>query len=309
MSASAPEQRDRSNIERLRAATPRSWLFVPAMRAEEYLPKAIRAGADAVIVDLEDATAPNDKGAACARVRKLDLGGREWPAIFVRVNASPHERLEADVGAAVASRAVGIVIPKIDEPADLDRATGALEAAEKAAGTDALAIAPMVETARAVLNAPTYAQHPRVVALAFGGGDLAADVGMTRTREGTELVTARGLVILAAAAAGVGAVDTPWLDIKDAAGAGREAAAGLALGFAGKLCIHPSHVAPVNEAFSPSAEEVARARALLEAFDAAVAKGSGVAVFEGRMIDRPDALAAKRVLARAELAARGSSHA
>lgn len=283
----------------LRRAPPRTWLFVPALRAPEWIPKATASGADAVVVDLEDATAPGEKGRAREIVRGLRLGRRERPAIVVRVNASPPE-LEADVVAAVASGADGVVLPKVDGPWQIHRASTLLGEAERTERTGRrLAVCPMVETARAVLRALDIADaDDRVASLMFGGGDLSALVGWARTRGGGELAAARSLVVLAASAAGVGAVDTPWLDLADVDGAREEARAVCAMGFTGKFAIHPSHVPAIHEAFAPSAAEVEDARGLLEAFERGLASGSGVTTYKGRMIDRPDALQAERVLAR-----------
>ncbi|MGH2377610.1 MAG: CoA ester lyase, partial [Candidatus Limnocylindria bacterium] len=111
-------------------------------------------------------------------------------------------------------------------------------------------------------------------------------------------------VVVAAAAAGVAAIDTPWLDLGDADGAGREADRARRLGFSGKLAIHPKHVGPINAAFTPGEDEVKRARGIVAALNAAIANGSGVATYEGRMVDRPLALSARRVLARAEQSGR-----
>lgn len=286
------------SVERLRATPPRSWLFVPALRAVEWIPKATAAGADAVIVDLEDATAPAEKDRAREVVRGLDLAAAP-PWIFVRVNAEPRDRLESDLAAAAASRCAGFVIPKASQPDEV----------RHAARTFALACEPgrefgvlvMVETAHGVLRALDLAEaDAHVVGLGFGGEDLAASLGVTRTRQPGEHATSRTLMALAAAAAGVAAIDTPWLDIKDGKGAERESIEARQLGFAGKLCIHPSHVPVVNAAFSPSEDEVNGARSIIEAFDEAIADGRGVATLNGRMIDMPVVVAARRVLARAE---------
>lgn len=277
-----------SAAQALREVPPRSWLFVPALRAPEWLPKALATGADAVIVDLEDATAPDEKERARAVVRALTLAGHRAP-VFVRVNSGPDERRTADVAAAIAARAAGIVLPKGEHPDDVRRIPAGIEA-----------ILVQVETARGVLRAIDLADaDPRVVGLGFGGEDLSADLGVVRTRAPGEFATARSLVGLAAAAAGVGAVDTPWLDLGDAAGAGREAAAARALGFSGAFVIHPSLVAAVNDAFLPSAAEVERARRIVAAFDSAVGAGSGVTTLDGRMIDRPVVVSARRIIARA----------
>ncbi len=290
------------SIEELKRTPPRTWLFVPALRAPEWIPKATASGADAIIVDLEDATAPDEKERARAVVQRLAIAPRERPAIVVRVNSSPPE-LELDIAAAVAAGADGVILPKVQGLWQVRRCSRSLEEAETANKTArALAILPMIETARAVWRALDIADADRrVVSLMFGGGDLSAVVGWTRTREGGELVVARTLVVMAASAAGIGAVDTPWLDIKDVAGLRAEARAVRDMGFTGKFAIHPSHVVPIHEAFAPSEEEVSDARGLIEAFERGVAAGTGVTTYKGRMIDRPDALQAERVLARQRL--------
>lgn len=278
----------------LRRAPPRSWLFVPALRAPEWLPKGIASGADALIVDLEDATAPDEKDRAREVVRGLALPRGQRPVMVVRVNAGPRERHEADLRAAVDSGASAVVLPKVEDPGEV-----------RAAGWTGLALVVMVETAKGLLRAAEIAAaQEHVSALAFGSFDFSADVGATPSADGIELLYARSHIAAAAAAAGAVAIDTPWLDLKDTSGAAREAAAARRLGFSGKLAIHPSHVDPINAAFTPGEDEIAEAEALLAAFDGAVAAGTGVATYKGRMIDRPLALAARRVLARAGLARR-----
>jgi citrate lyase subunit beta/citryl-CoA lyase len=274
---------------------------VPALRAPEWLPKAFSAGADAVIVDLEDATAPAERERARDVVRALQIGSRERPVVFVRINSTPAE-LVSDVSAAVASGAQGIVVPKVDAPEDVRKVAALLIDAEAHAGRgDPLAIVPMIETPRAVLRALDIADaEARIAGLAFGAGDFAAQAGLARSREGKEIALARGLVALAASAAGVGAFDTPFLDIADGAGLRSEAAEAARLGFTGKLVIHPTHVASVNESFTPTRSEIAEARELLDAFEAALANGSGASRYKGRMIDSPDAAQAKRLLSRAQ---------
>jgi len=216
----------------------------------------------------------------------------------VRVNSSPPE-LDGDIAAAVMAGADGIILPKVHGPWQVRRAAMFLEEAEK--GGRRLAILPMIESARAVLRALDIADaDARVASLMFGGGDLSATVGWLRTPEGGELAVARALVVLAASASGIGAVDTPWLDIKDTAGAREEARLVRDMGFTGKFAIHPSHVHAIHEAFAPSDDEVADARGLLEAFERGVSAGTGVTTYKGRMIDKPDALQAERILARVD---------
>ncbi len=293
-----------SAAERLRAAPPRSWLFVPAMHATDWLPKAFASGADAVIVDLEDATAPADRERAREIVGSLHLAVGDRPTVFVRVNA-PGPDLEPDIVAAAASGADGIVVPKVERADDVRRVVALLVDAEARANrTDPLAIVPMIETPRAVLRALDIADSdPRLAGLAFGAGDLAALAGLTRTAAGGEIALARGLVALAAAAAGVGAIDTPFLDIANLAGLRADAAEAATAGFTGKLAIHPTHAAVVNQAFTPTSAAVTEARKLLDAFERGVAAGSGAIRYKGRMIDNPDAAHARRILSRARAVA------
>lgn len=281
--------------ERLRAAPPRSWLFVPALKAPEWIEKAAAAGADAIIVDLEDATAPGDKDRARDVVRGLALAERERPLIVVRVNAGP-ERRDADVAAAVESGASAMVLPKADSAEDVLAAVRALGAAP-------LAVIPMIESAGGLLRAAEIAAaHERVGGLAFGSWDFAADIGATPGPEGEEVAYARAAVVVAAGSAGVGAIDTPWLELNDHEGAGRDAERARRLGYVGKMCVHPGQVGHVNRAFTPSADEVRRATGIVDALERASRDGSGVTTYEGRMIDRPLAVAARRVLARATMA-------
>jgi len=246
-----------------------------------------------VILDLEDATAPGEKDRATEVVASMRLPAS--PLVAVRVNPDP-ERLERELPAAVKAGAAAVILPKVHGPWQVRRCAWFLEEA----GGRGLAILPMIESARAVLRALDIADADKHVAsLMLGGGDLSAVVGWLRTRAGEELAVARALVVLAASAAGIGAVDTPWLDIKDAAGARDEARRVRDMGFTGKFAIHPSHVAAIHEGFAPSDEELADARGLLEAFAAGLVAGTGVTTYKGRMIDRPDALQAERVVARA----------
>lgn len=273
---------------------------MPALKAPDWIPKAAAAGADAIVVDLEDATAASEKDRAREVVRGLTLHDR--PVVVVRVNSAPPE-LEDDVAAAVAARAQGVILPKVQGPWQVRRCATLLEEA----GGREVAILPMVETARAVLRALDIADADhRVASLMFGGGDLSAVAGWLRTREGGELAVARTLVALAASAAAIGVVDTPWLDIADVAGLRAETRAVRDMGFTGKFAIHPSHVAPIHEAFAPSPEEVEDARGLIDAFERGVAAGTGVTTYKGRMIDKPDALQAERVLSRATRGLKGA---
>jgi citrate lyase subunit beta/citryl-CoA lyase len=288
-------------VERMRAMPPRSWLFVPATRTRELLPKAFSSGAEAVIVDLEDAVAPAEKERARAALIDGAPGGRRPALLVVRTNAASADTFEADIDAALEAHADGVIVPKAVDAHEIERTAALLEEREGGETRNRTAIVPLVETPRGVLAAERIAAaSDRVVAVAFGGDDFAAEIGASRSRWGLELLHARGHVVLAAGAVGCGAVDTPCVVLDDPARVSREARLSRRLGFAGKLVIHPAHVAAVNEAFAPRPDEVDVAREIVRAFDTATAAGVGVVRVRGRMVDRPIAVAARRLLERAE---------
>lgn len=281
---------------------PRSWLFVPGTRVTELLAKAAASGADALIVDLEDAVAPDEKTAARSQVLDATAAFRPMVPWFVRMNATPAALLEADASAAVQAQADGVVLPKVSGPEDVQRVSETMARLEALHGRQPLAIVALIESARGILAAERIAAaDQRLIGMAFGGEDFALDIGTPRTRGGVELLHARGRLVLAAAAAGKWAIDTPCTDIGSPSRAGREAGLARRLGFVGKMVIHPSHVKPVNDAFTPSEREVAAARAVVDAFETAKAMGLGVVRVGGRMVDEPVAAAARRVIARARL--------
>lgn len=271
----------------------RSHLYVPG-DAPEKLAKALTRGADALIVDLEDAVPAAGKDAAREAVagwlRTADPGPVE---IWVRVN--PGDLREADVRAvATAPALTGLVLAKVEtaeELADVDALLTSL-------GADRLPVVPLLESAAAVLRAPRIAAAPRVARLQVGEADLRADAGITLGPDERELLWVRSQVVLASAAAGidppVGPVSTDFRDLD----ALRDSTAALArLGYVGRACIHPAQVAVVNEVFTPAAEEVAWAGDLVDRFEAS---GSGVLLdSKGRMVDEAIVRQARRVLRRA----------
>ena len=261
----------------------RSLLFSPGDRPE-MMRKGPDSGADVVIFDLEDAVAPDRKAEGREAVAAV-LSDPEFDPdceVCVRVNADP---TVADEDARVAlsgNRVDSVMLPKAESAADAETLAGILE--ER--GVDAPLIA-ICESAAGVLHAEAIAASDPVDALAFGAEDFSADVGATRTTDGTEVLYAREHVVLAAAAAGVDAIDTLHTDIDDAEGLAEETAFVLELGFDGKICIHPSQVPVVNEAFTPGAERIEWARRVLEAAEEAERAGRGVFRVDGEMVDAP----------------------
>jgi citrate lyase beta subunit len=276
---------------------PRSLLFVPGDRAGELLAKARRSGADGTIVDLEDAVAPDHKDAARAGLADLPAAESTGPLAFVRINPVGSPWFAADVAAVAHDTQAGIVLPKCSGPDDV-RAVATAWLAETDRPLRLLAI---VETAAGILAAAEIAAaDPALIGLVLGAEDLAAEVGLGRSRTGREILYARSHVVLAAAAAGRWAIDTPCLEIERGAVVRRDARIAASLGFAGKLVIHPSQVGPVHDGFRPTAAEIERATRTLAAADQMTGAGRGVAAVDGRMVDRPVVEAARRVLARAD---------
>ncbi|WP_029031587.1 HpcH/HpaI aldolase/citrate lyase family protein [Salinarimonas rosea] len=286
----------------------RSYLFVPG-DSEKKLEKALGAGADALIVDLEDSVAPAEKArgravAAAFLARAAAVEGR--PRLLVRVNALDTDLIGADLDAVMPASPDGIVLPKAAGGQDVAHLAALIAVREAEyglpdGGTVIHAIA--TETARAIFGLGTYggASH-RLRGLAWGGEDLSADLGAESNRDEAGAWTepyriARNMMLFAAAAAEVDAIDGVHTAFRDLDGLAAECRAARRDGFAGKLAIHPAQVPVINEAFTPSPTEVARARAIVAAFEAD--PGAGVVAIEGEMIDMPHLKRARRVLARA----------
>jgi citrate lyase subunit beta/citryl-CoA lyase len=275
--------------ERLR----RSLLYVPAS-AEAMLRKAPSRGADAIIVDLEDGVLPDAKEGARARAEalwlELDLGTSE---VLLRVNAPWTPWHEGDLAAAERIRPAGLVLPKCEELVGI---------AAVAARLEETPLFLMVETARGVLAAPELARAPHAAGLLFGAADFRASIHASREPDEGEVLLARSALVLAARAAGIEVFDAPFFEYRDEAGLERSARRARALGFDGKTCVHPGQVAVVNRVFSPTAEEVERARKVKEALEAAAREGRGVAAVDGELIEALHGREARRILERARRA-------
>jgi citrate lyase subunit beta/citryl-CoA lyase len=277
----------------------RSWLFVPG-DSEGKIAKAAGAGADVVILDLEDSVALSRKAAAREIVAGA-LAGARAGAVYVRINPLESGLALADLAAVMMAGPDGIVLPKPDGPADVAVLGCYLEAFEAAfglaaGGTRILPIA--TETARSVFALGGYG-GARLAGLTWGAEDLPASVGAVSGRLAggglTDLCRlARSLCLAGAAAAGVAAVETVYPDFRDLAGLRDYAAAGRREGFAGMMAIHPAQVAVINEVMTPSAAEIAYAARVVAAFEGA--PGVGVVSLDGKMVDMPHLRQARRVL-------------
>lgn len=278
----------------------RSVLFTPGDRPE-MCRKAPDTGADTIIFDLEDAVAPQRKAEAREAVRSVLADPDFDPAceVCVRVNAAAPARAD-DLDVALnggGDTLDSIMLPKVGSPDDVRALVDELEEYDVA-----LPVFALLESAGGILAAPEIAAVPETDALVFGAEDLSADIGATRTAEGTEVLYARERVVLAAAAHDCTAIDTIVSNYEDEDALRTDVDFAIQLGYDGKLAIHPAQVGPINDAFTPSAEEREWADRVLEAKREADAEGRGVFAVDGEMIDAPLIAQAERIRDRAEAA-------
>ncbi len=286
----------------------RSWLFVPG-DSERKLEKSLGVGADALILDLEDAVAPQNKAAARTLVTDFVRAHRDTAksTIYVRINPWGSDLAADDLDVIMAAAPAGIVQPKSESSQDVIALGAALAAQEQTHGIErgSTRILPIVtETARAVFTLQSYTVGvPRLVGLTWGAEDLGAAIGASERRdeEGNWLPPfeiVRSLTLFAAHAANVEAIDTLHADFRDADGLRRNAKAARQAGFTGKLAIHPAQVEVIHEALTPGAAEIARAQAIVDAF--AATPGAGAVSLDGQMLDRPHLTGAHKTLALAK---------
>ena len=284
----------------------RSWLFVPG-DSERKLDKSLASQADVLILDLEDSVAPQNKPLArdMAAGFIADRRGETSALLYVRVNDLSTGLTDDDLRAVMAARPDGIMLPKCNSGADVQHLSTKLRVLEAENGLPdgSVRIVPLItETAIGVLSGASYrGASPRLAALTWGAEDLSAAIGARSTRDDGGRYTdvfrfARSVTILAASAAGVPAIDTVFVNFRDTEGMRRECLEAERDGFTGKMAIHPDQVPVINAAFTPSAEAVAGAQRVVDAF--ALAPGAGVVSIDGRMVDRPHLVRATRLLAR-----------
>lgn len=288
----------------------RSLLFVPG-DSEKKLEKGFGAGADVVIVDLEDSVAPQNKASAREIAARFIAGNRRQTssAIYIRVNDLSTGLTDGDLAVLVAVKPDGIMLPKSNSGQDVQQLSAKLRVheAENGLPDGGIKILPIItETAAGVLAAATYAgASARLAGLTWGAEDLSAAVGARAARDESGRYTdvfrlARTMTILAAGAAEVAAIDTVFPGFRDMAAFEAECTEAERDGFTGKMAIHPAQVPVINAAFTPSTEVVERSRAIVAAFEAA--GNPGVVAIDGKMYDRPHLRLAERLLARARAA-------
>jgi citrate lyase subunit beta / citryl-CoA lyase len=267
----------------------RSLLFVPAAEPRK-LERAAKAGADALVLDLEDSVAPEQKPEARRLAADALRTGRFADVeVLVRVNAPGTADFEADLEAVIAAGGRQIMLPKCERPEPMR------------ALPDAVTVLALVETPAGVANAMAIAgATPRIDALCFGPADFAFEMGLQEADASRGILYhARCMLVIAAKASSVAPIDGVHLAVKDEKAFREDAELGLRLGFEGKLCIHPRQVEIVNQVYTPTPEDMDHAARILDAAERARAEGRGVFTLGGKMIDAPAIAAARRTLGRA----------
>ncbi|HSJ78511.1 MAG TPA: CoA ester lyase [Erythrobacter sp.] len=284
----------------------RSWLFAPG-DSEKKMGKAIASPADIALLDLEDSVSPENKPAARAMVAEQIAASDNRGRLWVRINPISGSDCIADLVATIPSRPGGVFLPKAEGAADIAQLHHYLTALEAANGIPqgrTLIAALVTETAAAMFRTGDYAgDYPgreRLVAMSWGAEDLSSALGARQQRgaDGEYSHTyemARSLCLIGASAAGVAAIETVQPEFRDLVSLEARARSVRAQGFRGMLAIHPAQVDPINAAFTPSVDELAHARAVVQAFDDH--PGAGVVALDGAMLDRPHLALAQRLLA------------
>ena len=284
----------------------RSFLFAPGNVARR-VEKALTLDADAVIVDLEDSVADSDKIAT----RKLAAEALSRPRRgrgYVRVNAPSTQFCYGDLVETLHKGVDGVVLPKVESAADLHAIDWLMANLERSRGiaVGSVDLMPQIETAAGVqridrvFQARSLRPYPgpwRVKRAAFGAADYAHELGLAPTLDEPELADARARVVLSSRAAGLeNPIDSPWFHFKEAEAFRRALERSRRGGFQGRLCVHPDQIGPVNAAYSPSDEEVARAERIVAAFKEAESKGAAAIQVDGQMVDYPVAYRARALL-------------
>ena len=284
----------------------RSFLFAPGNVARR-VEKALSLDADVVIVDLEDSVAISEKAAT----RKAVAAALERPRRgrgYVRVNAPSTHFCFSDLLETIHGKVQGVVLPKVESAADLHAIDWMIWNLERERGIPegSIDLMPQIETAAGVQRVDRVLQarslRPykgpwRVKRIAFGAADYGHELGLSPGADEAELADARARCVLSSRAAGLeGPIDSPWFDFKDSAGFARALERSRRGGFQGRLCVHPDQLGPVNAAYQPSAEELARAERVVAAFRQAEARGEAAVQVDGQMIDYPVAYRAQALL-------------
>lgn len=277
----------------------RSLLFVPGNRAN-MLEKALGFAPDAYVPDMEDSVPAEEKanarGVTASFLARLAATGR---LVVPRVNSIDSGLMEEDLEAVVGPHIYGVSVGKVRSADDIKYISAVIERLERRAGVQpgSTRLVPWLEVAKAIVNAYDICiASPRIVGVAFGAEDFTNDMGIPRSEDDSEVAYPRSVVCVAARAADVLALDTPYFSFRDPEGLRKNALASRKQGFKGKFAIHPAQVDIINEAFSPSAEEIEYARRVVAAFEEAERQGRGSTSLDGKVIDVPVVKRARQVL-------------
>lgn len=276
----------------------RTMLYIPGINPK-MLAKAMETEADSVLLDLEDSIAPDKKQEARELVR--DILAEDFGRITktVRINGMNTPYAIDDLKTIIPAKPDAVRIPKIESKEDVEHADAIISRLEEKNGIPlgSVKIHAMIETALAVENAFEIAKSSkRIDAITIGGQDLTADMGIGKTESGIELAYARGRIVMAAKAARVAAIDTVYADVKNEEGLLAETQMIKDLGFDGKAVIHPRQIGVIHSVFTPSSEEIEKAKEIVDAFNDAKARGVGVFTIGTKMIDAPVVARAEKVL-------------
>ncbi len=278
----------------------RSWMFVPGNR-QRMIEKSLGVAVDAIMMDIEDGVAPNEKESARTQIaaslegvaKQLKSGEQlRTPARYVRINAVGHERMRDDLAAVIRLGLEGLVVPKVETPAQVRTVAEILDKREPEVGLErgSVRLLVAIESPRGMYDAVAIASaSPRVIGLIFGAEDFSRELSLPLRREGEarDLLYGRSALVMAAACAHVQSVDGVWPDLQDTEGLKTFARQSRRIGFSGMSLIHPAQIETVNAAFTPAADEIEYARRVLQAFDEARTRGEGAVAFGGQLLDLP----------------------
>ncbi len=277
----------------------RSLLFVPGNRSD-MLEKASTADTDILVPDMEDSVPDNEKSNARSLIsEKLETLSGKNQSIVPRVNALDTGLTFDDIHAVVNSKTYGISVGKIESSWDIKEVSKILSQieSEKSVELGSTKIIAWIESASAIVNVSSIASaSDRMLGIAFGGEDFTNDMGIQRSETGIEILYPRSVVAVAAKAAGITAIDTPYVNFRDNDGLEQEIKSVLPLGFKAKFAIHPGQLQSINNLFSPSEEAIEYAKKVIEVFEEAERNGSGATSLDGKMIDVPVVKRARNLL-------------
>ena len=278
----------------------RSWMFVPGHQ-RRMIDKAYGLKLDVAMFDLEDGVPPGEKDAARAMMAETLARSSTGMRRFVRIHPVGSKALAADLPAVIRPGLDGLTLTKVDCPDDVVQVSAVLDEREERAGLerDSVRLLATIESARGLVRAAAIAAaSPRLVGLMFGAEDFAMDLGLFNVRQGEagDFLYARSALVVAAASAGLQAVDRVYLDIRNPAGLERDTRLARDLGFTGKALIHPAQIEVVETVFRPTDAEIEYARRVVAAFEVAEASGAGAVAVDGQMVDLPVVERARRLL-------------